>query len=217
MLKNRSFWIYILLTFFILASAVYFHAFVYLYLISPLAKLFWVVYRLFASIHQRVYWFLLVGLIVFLAYRIVFFVSKEPVDKDTEGLDKPKRREQFWVKTISNAINNEDDSREFLRRQLGQLFLSASNLRAQFRMDEAETILLNVQPPLPTKLLFLLNQSEGEPVRTKGVDFTFARRVFQSLGWRKARMRKVIYNDIAEILQSMEDYLEIDHEKESSR
>lgn len=218
MLKRRSFWIYILLSFFILASALYFRAFVSLYFISPLAQFFWAVYRLFASVHQKVYWFLLVGLIVFLAYRIIFFASKEPENRDTDELDKPKRREQFWVKTISNAINNEGDAREFLRRQLGKLFLSACNLNVQTETGGVETVLLNMQPPLPIKLLSLINPSDGEHAKhAESVNFAFARHMFQLLWWRKKQMREAIYKDIAETIQSMEDYLEIDHENEPSR
>jgi hypothetical protein len=212
-IKKWLFWIYILSFVFILGSAIYFWSLVFPNVILPTAQFFWAIYRIFASVNQRVYWVILVGIIVLLAYRVIFSIPKDIQDKYVTELDKPVRREQFWLETISNAIKNGEGSRIFLRRQLGQLFLSASNLNALSKTEDIEIALLNLQPPLPTNLLLLFKKGgDGHEKRLHTVDFTFARHIFDGMWWRRKRMAEVTYKNIDAILQSMEEYLEIDHE-----
>lgn len=216
MVKKQLFWIYILIFLLILVSAVYFRSFIFPYVISPVAQFLWAIYRIFASVHQRVYWLLLVGLIILLAYRVIFSIPRDFQDKYLSELSKPIGREQFWLKVISRAIKQGEDSHEFLRRQLGQLFLSASNLSALTKTGAIEKSLRNAQPPLPTNLLSLFRESYGgDEKRSIRVDFAFARHVFQGIWWRRKRMAKARYKEIDTILKSMENYLEIDHENES--
>lgn len=213
MVKKRLFRTYILISVLILGSGICFRSFLFPNVILPMAQFFWAIYRVFASVNQRVYWLLLVGMVLYLAYRVIFSIPKETQDKYLTELDKPKGREQFWLETISNAIENGEDSREFLRRQLGQLFLSASNLSALSKNGGVEKALLNVQPPLSSNLLSLFKESANEDKkRFHSAGFAFVRRMFQGLWWSRRRMAEASYKEIDTVLRSMEKYLEIDHE-----
>jgi hypothetical protein len=212
-LKKRLFWIYFLTIFFILGFTIYFRTFIYSYAILPFAQFFWAIFRMFAGLNQKVYWYLLVVLIIFLTYRIIYSLPKSTQDKYSNELNTSKSREQFWLKTISSAIDNREGSREYLRWQLAQLFLSASNLSPLAKVENPKILLMGVQPPLPTKLLSLFQECDDEyKKRFPGVDLVFA-----FMWWKKYQSRDAACNEINEILQSMEDYLEIDYENEPSR
>lgn len=214
-MKKQWSWIYLLLLCLIIGSAFYFRAFLYFYVISPFAQFSWAIYRIFASLDQEVYWFLLIGLIIFFGYRSIYSIPAGTQDKYAAALNSQKNREHFWLKAISTAIENGEGSREFLRRQFGQLFLSASNLSMRAKDDDTKTLLLSVQPPLPTELLSLFQESDRESKkRFRGVDSAFDKYVLQNMWWKKRQARAANYKEVNEILQSMEIYLEIDHENE---
>ena len=200
-------WIYILVFIVFLGAAFYFRSFLFANLILPVAQFFWAIYRVFASVNQGVYWVLLVGLVIFLAYRILFSIPKEAQDKYLAEAEKAVGREQFWEEAISKAIKNEEGAREFLHRQFGQLFRSASNLGIAANGEDPQIALSNLQSSLPPKLLSLLLDGSNEDKKR----FPFQR-------WRnRRRSAKIARNEIEATITIMEDYLEIEHENEPHR
>ena len=205
--KKWLLWIYLLVFIVFLGAAFYFRLFLFANLILPAAQFFWLIYRVFASVNQRVYWALLVGLVIFLTYRILFSMPKETRDKYDVEANKPEGREQFWLETISKTIKNEEGARELLHRQLGQILRSASNLRIATNRDNPQTDLSNLRASLPPKLFSLLLDESLEDNK----------RFLVQRWWDRKRSAKITCKDIEATITMMEDYLEIKHENEPRR
>ena len=200
-------WIYILVFIVFLGTAIYFRSFLFPNLILPVAQFFWAIYRVFVSVNQRVYWVLLVGFVIFLAYRILFSIPKEAQDKYLAEAEKPVRREQFWLETISKAVKNKEGARELLHRQFGQLFRSVSNLHIATNGEDPQIALSNLQASLPPKLLSLLSDGSHEDKKRFPVQ----------RWWTRKRSAKLARKEIEATITMMEDYLEIKHEDEPHR
>jgi hypothetical protein len=104
------------------ALVVIFRSFFMNYIIQPIALLFWVAWRLLASVDQSLYWMILLAACLILVIRLI---PKESPDtfKVTYSY-RPPNRVEHWKALITDARLG-DEEREALRGSLKTLYMSA--------------------------------------------------------------------------------------------
>ena len=182
---------------------VVFRAFIFANLVVPIALVFWLLWRVVLSVHQALYWgLLLVGAGGLAAYRLAQITA---AIEDTSLLPAPDtilRSIGYW-RTSLLANNNEGEPSMTLRRELGRLVVSIyTSKHPEARgFDQFEALRLR-QVALPDSVYTFLFEEDSPAARR-----TWKRRL-QRLAQTPARwMRRWTGRDKAEYYQSIEEML----------
>ena len=193
------------------AVVVIFRSFFMTYIIEPIALLFWVAWRLLASVDQNMYWMILIAACLILVIRLI------PTESDntspvTYSYRLPNRVEH-WKTLITDARRGEEDL-EALRESLKTLYMSARPQSEGPGRKSLEELISNREAPLSQKaqhFLFPPEPSEGMgSVVQRFRSFSFVpgglrRWAGRFIGWDTA--------PIDEILAQIESEMEIRHDQ----
>lgn len=190
-----------------LGLAIYFRAFLIANIFEPIAVLFWLLWRIIASVHQNVYWIALILACLILILRFFPF-TKKPIQEQSDDYNLSNRVEHWLI--MMKIVSLGMDEAEYLRDDLRRLLLSIYKLeRFSSEQDEIvmpETVAL---PPAVQSFLF--------PAKGKRKMFTGNYRL-QLLSfmpkWFRRGVSKVLQIDntaIEETLTWMESQMEINN------
>ncbi len=192
-----------------LGLAIYFRAFLIANIFEPIAVLFWLLWRIIASVHQNVYWTALILACLILMLRFIPFRGKPPVLEHSDDYSLSNRVEHWLV--MMKIVSLGMDETEYLRDDLRRLLISIYKLErfSSVQPDEIvmpETVAL---PPAVQSFLF--------PAKGKRKMFTGNYRL-QLLSlmpkWFRRGISKVLQTDntaIEETLAWMESQMEINN------
>jgi len=107
------------------------------YVVDPITRIFWWLIRILLTIDQEVYWTILIFLIFI--FGLYLFPGKNNHKTPSAYNDAPQKedRVQFWKRTISSAIKNEEDLL-ILQSNLNQLQKEVSLLCESSGIDPVE-------------------------------------------------------------------------------
>jgi hypothetical protein len=183
------------------------------YVIEPVAVLFWLIWRAVASVDQKLYW---VGLILFCAIVVIRFITSEKDATPTSAYNythNSPNRVEYWQTILEDAVLGKNES-EYLHDRLEKLFLAV--VAQTERSDSAGSGEINAKEkislsPAAQRYLFPPTPKVGRPSKSRRLNILFLlpRRL-------RKRARMFIHQDntlINEILTWMEAELEIHNER----
>ena len=192
---------------------VVFRSFIFMYIVRPVALLFWALWRVVSSVHQNIYWVVLIVLCLILIMRIL------PSDQDTSSRsiyndrDKSLARVEYWRTLMKEAIPGNDKNR-ILRDSLRNLLISAISQNGQFARNDFENFISSGEAPIsPAAQQYIF------PPGKRDSKFSIKQKItilFLTPKWLRKWTGKFIHQDyssIDETLRWMESELEIDNEK----
>lgn len=190
-----------------------FRSFIFMYIVRPVALLFWALWRVVSSVHQNVYWVVLIVLCLILIMRII------PPGKETSSRsiyndrDKSLARVEYWQTLMKEAIPGNDKNR-LLRENLRNLLNSVTSENGQIARNDLEKIITSGEAPIsPAAQQYIF------PPGKRDSKFSIKQKItilFLTPKWLRKWTGKFIHQDyssIDETLRWMESELEIDYEK----
>lgn len=190
---------------------VIFRSFFMTYIIQPIALLFWVAWRLLASVDQNIYWMILLAACLFLVIRLIPRESDDTFEVTYSY--RPPNRVEHWKTLITDAMLGDEDL-DALRESLKTLYMSARPQIQGSGPRDLEEIISNSEAPLSRKARHFLF-----PPEPSGGMFVVVQR-FRSMSFVPRGLRRWVgtfmqwdTSPIDEILAQIESELEIRHDK----
>jgi hypothetical protein len=192
---------------------VIYRSFLMVYIIEPVAVLFWIIWRSVTSVDQKLYWIIL---ILFCAILLIRFITSEKDAAPTSAYNythNSPNRVEYWQTILEEAVLGKKES-EYLHDRLEKLFLAV--VAQTKRPDSAGSGEINAKEkislsPAAQRYLFPPTPKVGRPSKSWRLNILFLlpRRL-------RKRARMFIHQDntlINEILTWMEAELEINNER----
>lgn len=177
----------------LLGLAIWNRAFLITWLIEPIARIFWLIYRTFLSVDQETYWILLILAAITLAILVIPIHTESSLRSAYQYSVHENDRVAHWDTLMKSAIKSESDH-AVLQRNLETLQRS---INGQSKGNDEENILL---PPF----------KNGVHHRIRAV---WSSLPLSRIGLRKGGPRATeLEKSVDTILQSMETQLEIHHD-----
>jgi hypothetical protein len=107
--------------------------YVYTYVIDPITRILWLVYRTLRSVDQMAYWLLLIFVVLLLIIRMLPITAEYSIKPAYKSSNKKNDRVMYWETLIKAA---EGDKYERLRLQRSLQTLSQSIEYLSFRNDQ---------------------------------------------------------------------------------
>jgi hypothetical protein len=182
------------------------------YIVEPIALLFWAIWRIASSVHQNVYWIILIAIcIIFMTRQLSFAVRKTSRFSYTYSYKSPTQVD-FWRTLIKDSTLGKNEN-EWLRKYLKELLKTVISQSEGVSAMEVEKIVENRMTPLsPSAHQYLFSSNmKGKffQKNTLNTLYFFPR-------WLRRWGRKFVhqnYSLIDEILDYTETELEINDEK----
>jgi hypothetical protein len=183
------------------------------YVIEPVAVLFWIIWRAVTSVDQKLYWIIL---ILFCAILLIRFITSEKDTAPSSAYNythNSPHRVEYWQTILEDAGLGKNES-EYLHDRLEKLFLAV--VAQTERADSAGSGEINAEEkislsPAAQQYLFPPMPKVGRPSTSRRLNI-----MFLLPRWLRKRARKFIHQDntlINEILTWMETELEIHNER----
>ncbi len=185
--------------------------------ITPVALVFWVVWRLIRSVDQALYWNLLFFAAV--GYAILFFVRRTESPPDYERLqpsepDFLRERIKYW-RTSIELTREQPDKLNLLKRNLGEMLASMyAAKQTEIAPYEFYAALQRGQIPLPDHIHAFLF-----PEESRGAGRSFRKMLHALLQIPGKQVRRwtgqevtEYYHSIEEVIQFMETTMETRHD-----
>lgn len=130
---------FILLSLF-LGLALFFRTFLIMNVFEPIAVLFWAAWRIVSSVHQNIYWTILIVICLILMIRVIPF--RKNASGPAYGDEHPlPNRVEDWLRLMKNASLGMDET-DYLRDSLKRLLISIDQLDGFHTMKPDETAML---------------------------------------------------------------------------
>jgi hypothetical protein len=197
----------------LVSLTVIYRSFLMVYVVEPVAVLFWIIWRTVTSVDQKLYW---IVLIVFCAILLFRFITSEKNTAPTSAYNythTSPNRVEYWQTILEDAVLGKNES-EYLHDRLEKLFLAV--VAQTERSDSAESGEINEKEraslsPAAQRYLFPPTPKVGRSSKSRQLNIMFLlpRRL-------RKRARMFIHQDntlINEILTWMETELEIHNER----
>ncbi len=195
----------------LLALAIYFRAFVVANIFEPVAMLFWAVWRIVASIHQNVYWVILVLACFVIVARLMPFrrnIARSAYRDEHSSVN----RVESWLRLMKNAPLGTDET-DYLRDDLKRLLVSIQRLERSQSVEPDGGSPLDATPLPPTVHGFLF-PANGKHKIVSGDGRL--RLLFWMPKWFRRWVNRVFRLDnpaIEETLAWMESLMEINNDQ----
>jgi len=198
---------------FVIILVIFFRPFLQTNIVEPLVLVIWLIFRVIASVDQKIYW----GILVFLScYLIIrnFVVKTESSTGFAKTLPKePVRGVEFWRSAFESATY-EKENFHLLRQNMKDLLVSAVMQKEHLTNTQAQTALDDKQLPLPDSVYaFIYPPKSSGNSWGKNFNSWVAQHIPVALRrWNSGAAREH-YQSINEVLQWMETYLEMKNEQ----
>jgi hypothetical protein len=196
----------------ILALAIIFRSFLWTNLLQPIAVVFWLVWRVIASVNQKFYWGVVIAAALFLVIRL--FPKDLPQPREDSGSDTLNQDNGFfpWHAAFTSACSSVYEL-EHLRKRILDLYVSVAHQTDRIDLKEAEEMVKSRQIPLSEAGRSILLPEKG-----KRRPFSIMLKIRVALlraalgKGRGTKLPEIIHDPIDEMLTLMEDKAEINHE-----
>lgn len=198
---------------FIIILVIFFRPFLQTNIVEPLVLIIWLIFRVIASVDQKIYW----GILVFLScYLIIrnFVVKTESTTGFAKTLPKePVRGVEFWRLAFESAAY-EKGNLHLLRQNMKDLLVSAVMQKEHLNKAQAQTALDEKQLPIPDSVYAFIYppKNSGDSWKEKINSWTKKHIPAALRRWNSGAAREH-YQSIEEVLQWMETYLEMKNEQ----
>lgn len=196
----------------LVSISIIFRSILMVYIVEPIALLFWAIWRIASSVHQNIYWIILIALcIIFTTRQLSFVVRKTSKLSYTYSYKSPTQVD-YWRILIKDSIlgKNED---EWLRKHLKELLKTVISQSEGVSAMEVEKIVENRMTPLsPSAHQYLFSSN----MKGKFFQKNTLNTLYFLPRWLRKRVRNFVhqnYSIIDEILDYTETELEINDEK----
>jgi hypothetical protein len=231
--KINIYWILLFCLAVALALGFTFRAFVLDYLVQPLALVLWAARRLWLAIDQEVYWIIAILVVLVLTLRALR-LQRAAVQRNSyiEAQSQSDRQAYWRILLQRSASGGRSPSREVLLAELRTLlaraggpqvdrsaYLDAASLGLIYdavASSAPDSTAADNHGPLPPGVAAFLYpdwQRNAQPARTFIARLTAALR--RLAGWRLGRSSANFYTAVSATLDTIETYLEIEHDQHS--
>jgi len=190
---------------------VIFRSFLMIYIVEPIALLFWATWRIVSSVHQNIYWIILIALCIILMIRKLPFEGRKTSRLSYTYSYKPPARVDYWRILIKDSILGKNEN-EWLRKYLKEILITVIAQTEGIPAMEVEKIVEKGMTPLSSSAHQYLFASN---VKGKFYHEYKLNIVYFLPRWLRRFGRKFIHQNnsvIDEILDYTETELEINDE-----
>ncbi len=181
----------------LVALALVFRSFFITNIITPIAVLFWAVWRVILSVDQNIYWAILITGCAVLAVRLISFGDRQSSNPAYNYQYPSPNRVAYW-QTLINDLSYGKDQAEELQTNLRKLFLTAIEETKRSEAD-LEEVLATSQMQLSVRAKRFLNPEKqtGRPLL-----LGFIIEWLNRLTGRSARENTAAINELLEWMES---------------
>jgi len=190
-----------------------FRSFFLAYIIEPISLLCWAVLRILNSVHQNIYWVMLIAVCVILVIHLIP-MERDNITRSTYDYRyRSRNRAEHWKRLIANAMYGDKDV-EPLRESLKKLLMSTLSENEESGSKDFEETAISKRVSLSPRAMGFLFPSKrsGEESSGGGRSNVFC----FTPGWLRERAGKSVQRDAAsidEILEYIETEMETRHDQ----
>jgi len=200
--------IFILLVSFI----VFFRSLLMAYIVEPIALLCWAIWRIVSSVHQNIYWIVLIALCIALIIRKLPFAGRKTSRLSYTYSYKPPTQVDYWRILIKDSVLGKNEN-EWLRKYLKELFTTViSHTEGIPAMEVEKNFEKRMTPLSPSAHQYLFSSN----MKGKFFQKNTLNTLYFLPRWLRRWGRKFVhqnYSLIDEILDYTETELELNDEK----
>jgi len=212
MKKNWQIILFFLCLVGLLSLLIIFRSFFFESILRPIGLIFWLGWRVIASVNQSFYWAMV---IIISAFLVIQMLPRESLPAQDEQKDHPNKIMNTyldWLSSLTHSTANLS-ALESLRQKLRERTISFISMADRVSMNEAEkTIQAKESPVSKESQSFLFSENEVPLDITGKLRLRIA--FFLASVWKRKnpRVPKIIHQPVDQILSFMEEKAKTHHE-----